>query len=69
MAITRKTASSVTLGGLARQLVEDGLIESEKALELQRGAQRDGESFVARVVATGREREQQRHLRCPHLAV
>jgi len=53
MAITRSTAHNVTLGGLARQLVDDGLIDGDKALEIQRGAQRDGDSFVARVVASG----------------
>ncbi|MAS09324.1 MAG: type IV-A pilus assembly ATPase PilB [Salinisphaera sp.] len=41
------------MGGLARQLVEDGLIEADKALEIQAEAHREDESFVARVVARG----------------
>ncbi len=53
MAITRSNPGTPALGGLGRQLVEDGLIEHEKALEIQREASREGESFVARVVSSG----------------
>ncbi|MGB7754923.1 MAG: type IV-A pilus assembly ATPase PilB [Salinisphaera sp.] len=45
---TRQTA----LRGLARRLVEDGLIEYEDALRIQTEAQHNEESFVARAVAT-----------------
>ena len=53
MAMNRRNASSPALGGLARQLVEDGLIEAETAAQAQREAVRDEESFVARVVNRG----------------
>jgi type IV pilus assembly protein PilB len=53
MATSRQKVANPTLGGLARQLVEDGLIDGDKALEIQSEAQRDGDSFVARVVANG----------------
>ena len=53
MATTPKKTASRTLGGLARQLVEDGLISADKARAIQDEAQRDDESFVARVVASG----------------
>lgn len=53
MATSTKKASSRALGGLARQLVEDGLIDTDKALAIQEDAHRDGDSFVARVVASG----------------
>ncbi|GAB3685939.1 type IV-A pilus assembly ATPase PilB [Salinisphaera aquimarina] len=53
MATTRGNVGTPVLGGLARQLVEDGLIDADKALDIQREAVRDGESFVAQVVARG----------------
>jgi len=40
------------LGGLARQLVEDGLVDAEKAAQIQREAHQEDESFVARLVAS-----------------
>ncbi|WP_423820898.1 type IV-A pilus assembly ATPase PilB [Salinisphaera sp. SPP-AMP-43] len=40
------------LGGLARQLVEDGLIATDEAQRLQIEAQKNDESFVARAVRT-----------------
>ncbi|AWN17003.1 type IV-A pilus assembly ATPase PilB [Salinisphaera sp. LB1] len=52
MPTTQRTTRQTTLGGLARQLVEDGLIEYEAALRIQAEAQRNEESFVARAVAT-----------------
>lgn len=45
---TRQTS----LGGLARQLVEDGLVDADLALRLQAEAHQHEESFVARAVAT-----------------
>ncbi|ROO36321.1 type IV-A pilus assembly ATPase PilB [Salinisphaera orenii] len=53
MAMNRRNAATPALGGLARQLVEDGLIEAETAAQAQREAVRDEESFVARVVNRG----------------
>ncbi|MGN8197958.1 type IV-A pilus assembly ATPase PilB [Salinisphaera sp. RV14] len=52
MPTTQRTTRQTTLGGLARQLVEDGLIEYEAALRIQTEAQRNEESFVARAVTT-----------------
>ena len=53
MATIKQKVATPALGGLARQLVEDGLIEADKALEIQAEAHREDESFVARVVARG----------------
>ena len=53
MATNKQKVATPALGGLARQLVEDGLIEADKALEIQAEAHREDESFVARVVARG----------------
>ncbi|MES1925410.1 type IV-A pilus assembly ATPase PilB [Salinisphaera sp. T31B1] len=53
MAITRNNPSTPPLGGLARQLIEDGLIDADKAAEIHREAARENESFVARVVSRG----------------
>ncbi|MES1953451.1 type IV-A pilus assembly ATPase PilB [Salinisphaera hydrothermalis] len=52
MPTTQRPTRQPSLGGLARQLVEDGLIEYEEALRIQAEAQRNDESFVARAVAT-----------------
>ena len=52
MPTTQRPTRQTALGGLARQLVEDGLIEYEEALRIQAEAQRNEESFVARAVAT-----------------
>lgn len=41
------------LSGLARQLVDDGLIDAHRAAEIQTEAERDGESFVSRIVSRG----------------
>ncbi|HET7314724.1 type IV-A pilus assembly ATPase PilB [Salinisphaera sp.] len=49
---TQRPTRQTALGGLARQLVEDGLIEHEEALRIQSEAQLNEESFVARAVAT-----------------
>ncbi|MES1933444.1 type IV-A pilus assembly ATPase PilB [Salinisphaera shabanensis T35B1] len=53
MATNKNTLATPALGGLARQLVDDGLIEAAKAREIQNEAQQEGESFVARVVNRG----------------
>lgn len=53
MASNMKPGRSIALGGLARQLVEDGLIEARQAADIQLEAQQDGDSFVARVVRRG----------------
>ncbi len=53
MAINKKQTAAPPLGGLARQLVEDGLLDSAKASELQREAISEGQSFVSRVVESG----------------
>lgn len=52
MPTTQRTTRQTTLGGLARQLVEDRLIESDEALRIQAEAQRHEESFIARAIAT-----------------
>lgn len=41
------------LSGLARKLVEKGLLDARKAAELRRTAAREGHSFVAQVVESG----------------
>lgn len=53
MASNTSPSGSIALGGLARQLVEDGLIDARRAADIQQEAQRDGDSFVARVVRHG----------------
>ncbi|ERJ17910.1 Type 4 fimbrial assembly protein PilB [Salinisphaera shabanensis E1L3A] len=53
MATKKNTLATPALGGLARQLVEDRLIDADKAREIQNEAQQEGESFVARVVSRG----------------
>jgi type IV pilus assembly protein PilB len=53
MATNKNTLATPALGGLARQLVDDGLIDAAKAREIQNEAQQEGESFVARVVNRG----------------
>ena len=53
MATNKNTLATPTLGGLARQLVEDGLIDADKAREIQQQAYQEDESFVARVVNSG----------------
>jgi type IV pilus assembly protein PilB len=53
MSINRKNLGAAPIGGLARQLIEDGLIDAGRAAEIAAEAQREGESFVARVVSRG----------------
>ncbi|MDA3921495.1 MAG: type IV-A pilus assembly ATPase PilB [Salinisphaera sp.] len=53
MATKTQSSGSSALGGLARQLVEDGLIDAGRAADIQTEALRDGDSFVARVVSRG----------------
>ncbi|RJS95362.1 type IV-A pilus assembly ATPase PilB [Salinisphaera sp. Q1T1-3] len=52
MSTTQTTRHNARLSGLARQLVEDGLIEPQRALELMQEAERDNETFVARAVTS-----------------
>jgi type IV pilus assembly protein PilB len=51
MLTTHVPKRQTALGGLARQLVEEGLIQPEEALRIQVEAQRNEESFVACAVA------------------
>lgn len=48
----KKPGSPPMLGGLARQLVEDGLVDATQAARIQREATQENESFAARLVAS-----------------
>ncbi|HLQ86764.1 MAG TPA: type IV-A pilus assembly ATPase PilB [Salinisphaeraceae bacterium] len=53
MDTTLENVKTHTLGGLARQLVNSGQLDAQKAAELRRAAAQDGQPFLTKIIESG----------------